>query len=168
MLAPAVIYSPAIEIVRVVGENDEAMTSAAYGLDFRRNLKRLLVSSYWIKKARFSTVRKQLEAAASLTRDWDSQGAEPPNMEAYELATKILALLEATSMPPTRLMPTVEGGIAISFVENLNRAVVEIYNNGEIAAATYSDQGDPIVWELESSETALLDSLSQIRVHLAT
>jgi len=56
----------------------------------------------------------------------------------------------------------------VSFVEGSNRAVIEVYNTGEIAAATYSDQGEPVVWELNNTGSTLLDAIHQIRVRLTS
>jgi hypothetical protein len=71
------------------------------------------------------------------------------------------------SVVRVRLAASVEGGIALSFVRINKRAVIEIYNTGEVAAATYSNDGEPAVWELEPSGDALLRTVDQIRVYLA-
>jgi len=59
------------------------------------------------------------------------------------------------------------GRIALSFLSESRRAVIEIYNTGEVAAATYSNEGEPAVWELDASDDALLRTIEQIRVYLA-
>ena len=142
--------------------NDEAMTSSPYAASLRISLEQ---STFWQTKKRFANARQRLGVIAHLAPGWDSYGSELPNTRARSLAARILDLLETVALPPTQLTPSVEGGIAISFVDGNARAVIEIYNTGEIAAATYSDQADPTVWEPTDSQ--LLGSIERIRVHLA-
>ena len=160
---PEAPHGPPAGIYYRIG-NDEAMTSNAYATNLRTSLEQ---STFWQTKQRFANARQRLSAAAALAYGWDSYGSEPPNATARSLAARILDLLETAALAPTQLTPTVEGGIALSFVEGNTRALIEIYNTGEIAAAMYSDRGEPTVWELEPAEAPLLGSIEQIRVHLA-
>jgi hypothetical protein len=164
---PGAIHGPTVGIYRVTDRNDEAVTSPAYATSLHTSLEQILKSTFWLTKVRFAGARRRLNATASLAQGWDSYGSEPPNANARRRAEEILDSLEVACLAPTQLTPTVEGGIAISFVEGDSRAVIEIYNTGEIAAATYSDQGEPTAWEVEPAETRLLGSIEQIRVHLA-
>ncbi len=166
MPVSTVMDDPTTGIDGFISENDEAITSAAYAPAIRAFLEHIYTSAYWMNKAPFSDFREQLNLMASLGHGWDSQGAAPPNANARTVVKRILGLLETASLPPTRLTPTVEGGIALSFVEDSSRAVIEVYNTGEIAAATYSDQGEPAVWEFDPNEVAILDCIRKIRVHL--
>jgi hypothetical protein len=159
-------HGPAAGIYRFVS-NDEAVTSSAYSISLQTSLEETYKSTFWRTKERFANARRRLSAIARLAHGWDNNGSEPPNAAARDLATRILNLLETAWLVPTQLTPTVEGGIALSFVEASSRAVIEIYNTGEIAAATYSDQGEPRVWDVELTEVPLLRSIEQIRVHLA-
>jgi hypothetical protein len=160
-------YRPMAGIYGVIGQNDEAVTSPAYATGLRSALEQIFKSSFWLTKARFADARQRLNATASLAKGWDSYDSEPPNAAARDLAAKILNVLEAAALAPTQLTPTVEGGIALSFVEGRSRAVIEVYNSGEIAVATYSDRGEPAVWDVEPADAPLLHSIEQIRVHLA-
>jgi hypothetical protein len=161
------IYGPTVGIYREVGRNDEAITSAAYAVGLHTSLEQIYRSTFWVTMARFACARQQLSATASLAQGWDTYGAEPPNNVARDLATRVLAALEKSALPPTQLTPTVEGGIALSFVDGHNRAVIELYNTGEVAAATYSDEGTPAVWDIEPDDAVLQHSIEQIRVHLS-
>lgn len=149
-----------------VRQNDEAITSETYASAFP-SLEPIYSSAFLLSKARFAEARERLNETASLARGWDTYDAESPNAVARTRAEKILNVLETATLPPTRLTPTVEGGIALSFVAGANRAVIEIYNSGEIAAANYSDEGEPAVWELDETDARLLGTIDQIRVHLA-
>ena len=148
--------------------NDESVTSRSYMRRFGDPLDQTMSSSaYWQNKSRFLGVRQRLESTARLLQGWDTYFADAPNDHARAMAWKIVAVLEQESLPPTRLMPSSEGGIAISFVEDDNRAELEIYNTGEIAVATYSSRSEPVVWELDPTDSALKNAIDQIRVHLA-
>ncbi len=153
--------------------NDEAVTSQdaapgrAAGDYLRTALREIYASDFWVSKARFAAARQRLTTTASLERGWDTYDAESPNDRARALAAKILNVLEADLLPPTCLMPSSEGGIAISFVDGDNRAEIEIYNTGEVAAATYSAHSGPVAWELKDTESALKKAIRRIRVHLA-
>jgi hypothetical protein len=160
------LQGPAVGLYRFISDDGVAMSSA-YATSLQTSLEEIYRSTFWRTKASFADARLRLSAIARLAHGWDGYSSEPPNANARSLAAKILDLLETASLVPTQLTPTVEGGIAFSFVEVDSRAVIEIYNTGEIAAATYSDQGEPTVWEPESTEAPLLGSIEQIRVHLA-
>lgn len=158
---------PTIGFYRAFGQNDEAMTSKVYANELRAALAEVYRSTFWLSMARFAEARQRLRNTVALERGWDTYGAESPNDVARALAGRILDHLEASLLPPTRLMPSVEGGIAMSFVEGDNRAEIEIYNTGEVAAATYSGQSEPEVWELANTGSALKNAINRIRVRLA-
>ncbi len=159
-------YSP-IGLYRSFGQNDEAVTSQIYARNLLDALNEIYRSAFWISKARFAEARQRLRTTVTLRKGWDTYGAEAPSDVARTLALKILNALEADSLPPARLMASSEGGIAISFVEGDNRAEIEIYNTGEVAAATYSVHSEPVAWELSNTDSALTHAITQIRVHLA-
>ena len=158
--------NPTIGIYRNLARIDEAVTRPLQGL-LSGTVRAINGSSFWAGKVRFDEARFRLNATKALTPDWDSYGADAPNALARDLAAKVLTRLEQASMPPALLIPSAEGGIAISFVEGMNRAEIEVYNTGEIMAATYSGQGDPAIWELDISESKLKSAIAAIRVRLA-
>jgi hypothetical protein len=124
-------------------------------------------SSWWQARPGFDSARERLERTSRLQQGWDTYGAEPPNDHARALTQRVLDLLESSFVPPSRLMPSVEGGIGLLFGDGEARAGLEIYNSGEIAAATWRSEGDPTVWEMDPSDSSLKKAIEQIRVHLA-
>lgn len=166
LVAQVTEYRPTIGFSHF-DENDEAVTSQVYGRDLNAKLEEIYRSAFWRSKARFVEARRRLKSTVTLACGWDTYGAEAPNDVARALAWKILDALEADLLPPTRLMPSAEGGIAISFVEGDNRAEIEIYNTGEVAAATYSARSEPMAWELSNIDSALKNAIIEIRVRLA-
>jgi len=124
-------------------------------------------STFLTMKARFAESQERLESTIALEPDWDTYGAEPPNETARILARTVLSRLEKASFPPTRVMPSVAGGIGLSFVEQDNRARIEDYNTGEIAAAIYSALKAPETWTVSDTQCSLKTTIDRIRVHLA-
>jgi len=116
--------------------------------------------------SRFDDFREKLHSTASLAENWNSYGAEPPNELARKLAFTVLQGLEKEPIVPSSLLPAGEGGITISFVRGAKRAMLEIYNTGEVLVAKYSASDPPQVWEFELTESRLRDSIDQIRTYL--
>jgi hypothetical protein len=124
-------------------------------------------SAFLTMMIRFGEARERLESISDLEANWDTYGAEPPNETARTLARRILSSLEVISFPPSRVMPSVEGGIGFAFVEEDNRANIEVYNTGEIAAVIYSVLKAPETWTVPDTERSLKTTIDRIRVHLA-
>jgi len=153
-------------IYEFIGKRDGAVSSAIR--DSRLSaINQMFGSVFWQQKFGFADARQRLVQTETLSHDWDTYGAEPPNDTSRRVAGELLRILERESLVPTRLTPSAEGGIALSFVEGSYRAIIEIYNTGEAAAGTYFEREEPTVWELEPTEDRLLDAIHQIRVHLA-
>ena len=161
------VSRPIIGIYLSVGGIHSAQTSTGSTGMLSHPLSEVFKSIFWVNKARFNEARVRLQATTMLQPGWDTYGADPPSQIARELAQKILRKLEAEALPPSRLLPSSEGGIAISFANEHGRAEIEIYNTGEIAAATYSDQDDPIVWDIDGSDSGIAAAIGQIRVRLS-
>jgi hypothetical protein len=149
-------------------QNDEATTASSYYSELMKELRRTsLGSEFWQSKIKFDTLRQKLHSTASLSEGWNTYGSEPPNEAARKLASAILQGLEKESMAPSSLLPSGEGGITISFVRGMKRAMLETYNTGEVVGAKYSASDEPEVWEFELTESRLQDAIEQIRVYLA-
>jgi hypothetical protein len=155
---------PPVGLYRDFERHDESITARIGALGVRFDVRE---STFWLNKDRFSDARKRLRNTATLAAGWDTYHAEAPNAVARDLAGRVLTTLEGEQLAPARVMPSAEGGIAFSFVQGDRRAEVEVYNSGEIVAATYSSRGEPAVWELRDTEDALKIAISSIRAHLA-
>jgi hypothetical protein len=148
-------------------EPNAAGPKEAYSRILQEWHQAVLQSAFLTSRARFDDAWLRLNAAALLRHGWDSYAADPPNDKAYGLALTVLDELEVSHLPPTRLMPSVEGGIGLSFVEGDDRAYLELCNTGEIIVAIYQAQGEPEVWELDITQVSLRAAINRIRVHLA-
>lgn len=161
------ITRPIVGIYRTVWQNDEALTSAERRGCVTGVLDQIFQSDVWELKARIGAARDRLTQTSMLQQGWDTYGAEPPNEMARVLAARVLALLEVAVLPPTRLLPSAEGGIALAFARGNGRAEIEIYNTGEIAAVAYSGDDEPTAWDLDESDAAIKSTIERIRVHLS-
>jgi hypothetical protein len=125
-------------------------------------------SAFISTKVLIEDARNDLDDALDLPSDWDPDGGPPPNDSAGALAKTVLNCLEAEALPPKRLLPLVEGGIGMVFVEGANRAFIESTNSGEVIFMVDSDTSNPEAWEVEANEQSLKTAISRIRVHLAS
>ena len=87
---------------------------------------------------------------ASLRRDWDSYGAEPPSANAIDNARKALEKLKEADIVPNAVVPSAEGGVGIVFVRFARYADVEFLNEGDILMSTYYGEEASVVHELAS------------------
>jgi hypothetical protein len=79
-------------------------------------------------------------------------GAEPPSVNAQVLASVMLRQLQAADQtPPTRVVASAEGGVAICFVSSNKYADVEFLNTGEILGVVSNRHDTPIVWQIGQS-----------------
>ena len=87
---------------------------------------------------------------ASLRRDWDSYGAEPPSTNAIENAREAIGELMKADIVPNAVVPSAEGGVGIVFVRFARYADVEFLNEGDILMSTYYGEEAPVVHGLAS------------------
>jgi len=106
----------------------------------------------------------ELDNLSHLTNDWNAYGSPAPSPNAIEAADRILNALQTIFLRPTRILPSAEGGVAITFLSaSQNRAVMEALNNGERFILLYDLNGnnETIEWQITdpSSSMALLERL---------
>ena len=68
----------------------------------------------------------------TLQAGWNGYEAEPPSELALETARRFIAVLESESLPPTRVAPSVVGGVGITRKVGERRVYVEFYNDGSV------------------------------------
>ena len=109
---------------------------------------------------------RKLRELSSLSRNWDSYGAEAPNDIALNWTKEILNILSKMEFAPTRITPSVENGVGISFICDNKYADIECFNEGDILAITSDGKGDPEVWEVEANSLGITSAIEKIRVFL--
>lgn len=93
-----------------------------------------------------------LQSLAALKPDWDTYGAEPPNDTALRLAHAALRQLHQAACLPDTIAPSVEAGVAFSFVHGRKHADIEFTNDGEVFVITSTGADDVVVREFALAE----------------
>lgn len=109
---------------------------------------------------------EKLKELSKLSTNWDSYGAEPPNDTALNWARETLKILSKIGFAPTRITPSVENGVGISFICGNKYADIECFNDGDIVAVISDGKGNPEVWEVEANNLEITSAIEKIRVFL--
>jgi hypothetical protein len=80
--------------------------------------------------------KAELKALRSLSNNWNGYGAEAPRACSIYMAEFLLYVLQNKNFPPSKVMPSVNGGVAICFIRGEQYADFECFNTGEILAVT--------------------------------
>ena len=110
----------------------------------------------------FTPICKNLCQLLDLPPNWDSYGAAPPNAIAIDTAEDILELLWDMSVKPSRIAPSVDEGVVISFDAHQGDARIECLNSGEIVAVLTDARGVPNVREVENDRTEFRATAEEI------
>lgn len=84
---------------------------------------------------------KWMDDMKSIKAGWDSYSAEAPNEIAMNNAKLVLDHLYSSSIIPDRIIPSVEGGVAITFIRDDRYADFECFNDGEIYVGQSTKDG---------------------------
>lgn len=93
---------------------------------------------------------------ARLQAGWDGRRAEPPSPLACESARRVIAQALLASAPPSRVVPDVEGGVAVYWFSDAKieddaparRAAISIDNEGQMAASLKAGRDPLIAWDI--------------------
>jgi len=94
------------------------------------------------------------------------EGVDIPNVMAIDAAAWVLEYLGKISFMPTRIVASVEGGVAICFVSKDKYADIECFNSGEILAATSDGKNDPNIWSVPQNISGILETVKGIRDYI--
>ncbi len=101
----------------------------------------ILRSQYMRRMENLHTLVLQTGALGRVQPNWNSYGAEPPQVQAIHAAMGFLSLAARVDVLPTRSLPSAEGGVAFRFVADDKRALVEFLNTGAIEVMLYDEAG---------------------------
>jgi hypothetical protein len=94
------------------------------------------------------------------------EDAPAPGRIAVERARIVLRELALMSMPPSKIVATAEGGVAICFSKNAKYSDIEFFNNGTILGVTSNRKERPVVWNIAARETEFAQACARIREFL--
>jgi hypothetical protein len=126
-------------------------------------LKTVRTDSHFLhRKSRLQRQMARLAQLSALPIGWDSYHADPPGPNAIANAGRILQEMSRQGLSPTRILPSVEGGLTICFVSTGHYADLECLNTGEMLGARYRGQDESFVWEIRSDQD-LAQAVGQIK-----
>jgi hypothetical protein len=107
-------------------------------------------------------LRLQLEAQTSLTKNWDSYDADPPNSLAIANMRTVLESMATQQLDASRVVPSAEGGLGVVWMSEfgLSRlAYIECCNDGSAGAVTSDNAGAVQVWYIGDIHRGDVDSV---------
>jgi hypothetical protein len=107
------------------------------------------------------TPAEALTRMESLTEDWHSCGASPPNSTAIALAREVVAACEAQGVAPSYLTPSTGESVMVVFERGWRYADIECFNTGDVLAITSGPPGREI-WDVVS----VADAVSRIAAYI--
>jgi len=114
----------------------------------------------------FQQLNQKVTGFSKLPNNWDGYGASAPNSVSISHALLILTILERLRLRPSCVTPSVENGIAISFVKLSKYSDMECFNSGEVLAVMSDGNGSPDVWELQAGNQEIELAAQKIREFL--
>lgn len=108
----------------------------------------------------------RLHEVATLRDNWNSYGALVPNEIALAHAQSVLHELSDLDFEPSRIDPSAENGVCLSFRVANRYADIECFNSGDVLAITSEGSGQPQVWEVNATSDDLRTAIARIRAFL--
>jgi hypothetical protein len=110
----------------------------------------------------FDIFQQQLDRLKNLNDDWNGYGSAAPNYDAISTAQNIIDELREMDFVPENVASSSEGGVGISFLKGGKRALIECYNDGEIASITFEGEKEPTIWEISNGRLEIRNALDRI------
>lgn len=109
-----------------------------------------------------------MSAFKSLPRGWDGYDAPAPSGLAIETASRLAQAFDESFLSPSRIAPSVVGGVGLTFRNTQGRKVyIEIYNDARVYAMfSDPDESPEIVPTRVTSEQERRSLVDQTRVYL--
>lgn len=160
-----VIYTAAVIDTR------ERTASRASTQPFRRlreSLARSTDSSEFLTRMQaFNELTQALSDLSFTEQDWNSYGSPKPSVDAIRYAGEILNTLRRHNLPPARILPSAEGGVALVFTSSTpNRAVIEALNDGETFLLLYNRAGVSKTLDWPGSDRSQEETLRRLKLHI--
>lgn len=107
----------------------------------------------------------KLEAMEGLKKGWNGYDAEPPSAAALTVARRLIHVLQQGGAPPTRVAPSVVGGVGVTRRVGARRVYVEVYNDGT-AHALFAEGERAETAEVPTSDVGFQLLASRARTYL--
>ena len=148
-------------------EDDLTPASSAAILTISEQVRRsFLGSRYLCRQNVFENLEILVQGLVNCPYNWNSYGSPAPSSETVEQSKPILRALRTKLLEPDRVLPSADGGVALTFIsDTISRAAIEILNSGEAYVLLYDLKGNS-----ETIEWPATNLSAQVEVigHLAT
>ncbi len=114
----------------------------------------------------FNVWNIKLERLRNLGESWSGYGTPPPSDAAIVTAKAFLARLIGTDFEPSRLAPSVAGGVGITHKKRGRRVYVEFFNDGEVCSLFSDGETDPRSRRVKPGYGPFQDLAREIREYL--
>ena len=102
----------------------------------------------------FVQIASDLESVFGLPDNWDAYGAPEPSQLARDMATSVLHGLSRYEIPPDRVVPVAEGGVAFVFLVSKGYMDIEVTNEGDVLIGVNVEDREPTVRTTTAAEAA--------------
>jgi hypothetical protein len=141
------------------GNSDGSYTTARPNSSLRlleRDRAKSILRSEFLRRAQvINQMVTEICGFLKIGDNWDSYGALAPGDGAIHAACRFLGTLGVSPIFPSKVMPSSEGGVALRFRRNQQRALLEFLNSGEVGLILYQADGS-----VEDTSDELGDSAS--------
>jgi hypothetical protein len=107
--------------------------------------------------------RDKIESMKTLQDGWDSYRAPAPSGDSITQATVFLDELAKSASAPSRLAPSVVGGVGFTFKRADRKVYVEFRNTGSVHALFSDGASDPVVEKVQMDSTGYADLMIRIK-----
>jgi hypothetical protein len=108
----------------------------------------------------------ELKRLGTLQNGWDSYNAEAPTEKAFYWTRETLNIMHSNGFFDGKVVPSAEGGLAITFRRGEKYSDIEFLNSGEILAVTHETGQRPNVWTVPCDEDGIQKTLENISYFL--
>jgi len=108
-------------------------------------------------------LESQLKKLSEVARGWDTYSADPPNPLALRKAREVLAASVKLGSLPDRIVPSVEGGVAVVFAVRPHYAAIECFNEGDVIASFADGGSRNDAWETGVKPIDIRSFLGRVR-----
>lgn len=109
------------------------------------------------ESSKWNEFASKLEVFEGLGAGWDGYNAPAPTKRVVSVSKKFIGILQSRDFFPTRVNPTVVGGVAITFLEGSRKAYVEFLNGNIALLLLKKAENEPSITEFEFSYLQLVE-----------
>lgn len=115
--------------------------------------------------ADWNKIAAKLATIRCLTPGWDGYAAPAPSDQALDLACSLVEFLRLRRFLPSRVAPSVVGGIGITFRKGNRKVYVEVTNRGTVNSLFSDEMTEPSVVEVEPGSSGFETLLLMARIY---